>query len=143
MYAQFCVHTTLRSMNASHIHIGQMGEQAVANHLKRNGYVIQGRNYRKKWGEIDVIAKKRGVIHFVEVKTVSHETRPSHVSHETWLPEENVQRHKLQKLFRTIETWLAEHKYDGEWQLDVASVWIDAKNKQGRIKIIENVVGDI
>jgi len=129
-------------MTARHIHIGQLGETAVANHLKRNGYAIRGRNYRKKWGEIDVIAEKKGIVHFVEVKTVSHGTRSSHLSSETWLPEENVDRRKLLKLFRTIETWISETRYGGEWQLDVASVWIDTKNKRGRIKMIENVTGD-
>ncbi len=127
-------------MTAPHIQIGQMGEKVVVNHLSRKGYSIWGRNYRKKWGEIDVIAEKSGVLHFVEVKTVSYETRQRSVSHGTWLPEENVDQHKLQKLFRTIETWLLEYQYTGEWQLDVASVWIDNKNKQGRIKIIENIV---
>jgi putative endonuclease len=129
-------------MIASHIRIGKIGEEAAANYLKRKGYTIEGRNYRKKWGEIDVIAKKGGKIHFVEVKTVSYEvTIP--VSHGTWLPEENVDQRKLQKLFRTIETWLFEHHYKGEWQLDVASVWINTKSKKGRIKIIENVIADL
>ena len=75
----------------------------------------------------------------MEVKTVSHETSAYLVSHETWMPEENVQRHKLQKLFRTIETWLLEYAYEGEWQLDVAAVRIDVPHKSGRIKMIENV----
>jgi putative endonuclease len=129
-------------MTVSHIHIGQIGEEAVTNHLKRNGYVIHTRNYRKKWGEIDIIAKKRGVIHFVEVKTVSYETKWVDVSRGTWLPEENVDQRKLRKLFRTIETWLLEYKYKDEWQLDIVSVRVDVKNKQGRIKIIENIVRD-
>ena len=130
-------------MVAQHIYIGKMGEEAVTNHLKRHGYNINTRNYRKKWGEIDIVTEKNGVVHFVEVKTVSRGTNNSSVAHETWLPEENVDRRKLQKLFRTIETWILEHTYEGEWQLDVASVWIDTKNKKGRIKIIENVTGNV
>lgn len=135
-------HAILISMDAPHIKIGKIGEQVVVNHLKRKGYVICETNYRKKWGEIDIIAAKEDIVHFIEVKTVSHETVPSHVSCETWLPEENVQRYKLQKLFRTIETWLLEYRYEGEWQLDVAAVWLDVSHKSGRIKMIENVVGE-
>ena len=127
-------------MIPSHIHIGQIGEQAVANHLKRQGYVILGKNYRKKWGEIDVIARKKGLVHFFEVKTVSCETKLIDLTKGSWLPEDNVDRFKLKKLFRTIETWLLEYRYEGQWQLDVVSVWIDTKKKQGRIKIIENIV---
>ncbi len=128
-------------MDVPHIHTGKLGEQIVVNHLRRKGCVIRDRNYRKKWGEIDVIIEKAGIVHFIEVKTVSYETKSNHVAHETWLPEENVGRQKLQKLFRTIETWLLEFEYDGEWQLDIISVWLDAKQKRGRIKIIENVTG--
>jgi putative endonuclease len=130
-------------MTAPHIRIGQIGEGTVANYLKRKGYSLRGRNYRKKWGEIDLIAEKGSTVHFVEVKTVSCETKSDTVSHETWLPEENVERRKLAKLFRTIETWLLEHQYDGKWQLDVVSVWLDLKNKRGRIKILENIIKDI
>lgn len=126
-------------MNAPHISVGKIGEEAVANHLKRKGYAIHNRNYRKKWGEIDIITEKEGIVHFVEVKTVSYETNGSHVPRETWLPEENVDRRKLQKLFRTIETWLSEYTYTGEWQFDVASVRINPKSRQGRIKLLENI----
>ena len=129
-------------MTAPHIRIGQLGEQTVCNHLKRKGYVICATNYRKKWGEIDIVAQRAGVVHFIEVKTVSRRTLPDSVTHETWLPEENVQAHKLRKLFRTIETWLSEHQYDGEWCLDVASVWIDPVHRRGRVKILENVTGE-
>lgn len=129
-------------MNAPHIRVGQAGEEAVANHLGRKGYVILGRNYRKKWGEIDIIAKKDAIIHFIEVKTVSYGTHSSDVSHGTYLPEENVSRRKLQKILRTIETWLLENRHTGAWQIDVASVWIDAKQRKGRIKLIENVIQD-
>ncbi len=126
-------------MVSAHIHIGQIGEQTVVNHLKRKGYTIRGRNYRKKWGEIDVIVEKEGKIHFVEVKTVSHETKGVRGPRETWLPEENVDRRKLHKLFLTIEIWLAERAYTGDWQLDVASVWLQKEGRGGRIKILENI----
>ena len=129
-------------MNAPHIRLGQIGEETVANYLKRKGYSVCGRNYRKKWGEIDLIAEKGSVIHFVEVKTVSREIGSNFVSHETWLPEENVERRKLGKLLRTIEIWLLEHQYDGKWQLDVVSVWLDTKRKRGRIKVMENIIKD-
>jgi putative endonuclease len=130
----------LSDMDAPHIRVGKMGEEAVANHLKRKGYRILDRNYRKKWGELDIVTEKGGIIHFVEVKTVSYETNNRYVSRETWMPEENVQHKKLQRLIRTIESWILEHKYGGEWQIDVASVWIDGKNKRGRIKLLENIV---
>ncbi|MBV9159572.1 MAG: YraN family protein [Candidatus Kaiserbacteria bacterium] len=48
--------------------IGDMGESIAAQYLERKGFRIIDRNYLKPWGEIDIIAEKSGIIHFVEVK---------------------------------------------------------------------------
>lgn len=47
---------------------GRQAEVLAVKHLKRNGYKILTRNYRTKVGEIDIIAKDRETIVFVEVK---------------------------------------------------------------------------
>jgi putative endonuclease len=47
---------------------GVRGESLAVKVLKRNGYKILEQNYRSKLGEIDIIAKERGVLAFVEVK---------------------------------------------------------------------------
>lgn len=49
--------------------LGFFGEQKAAGYLKRQGYEIVVRNYRCPFGEVDIIAKKDGVLAFVEVKT--------------------------------------------------------------------------
>lgn len=49
--------------------IGDFGESAACNYLKKSGYAIIKRNFRLKCGEIDIIAKKDGCTVFVEVKT--------------------------------------------------------------------------
>jgi putative endonuclease len=130
-------------MTAKHVRVGQYGETIALNHLKRRGFTLIERNYRKKWGEIDLILEKDTVIHFVEVKTVSYGTNSVRVPYETWLPEENVDRRKLQKLIRAISSWVMEHNYDGEWQIDVASVRVDLRNRRGNIKILQNIVPDV
>ncbi len=48
---------------------GQGGETLATKHLRRMGYKILERNYRSRLGEIDIIAKHKGVLVFVEVKT--------------------------------------------------------------------------
>ena len=49
--------------------IGRLGEDKAAEFLLKNGYKILARNYRIRGGEMDIVAFKRGVLAFVEVKT--------------------------------------------------------------------------
>lgn len=48
--------------------LGKKGEDAACAYLERKGYVICRRNYRCRYGEIDIIAAKGGELSFVEVK---------------------------------------------------------------------------
>ena len=49
--------------------IGQLGEDVACKFLMKHNFLVLERNYTKKWGEIDIIAKKNSKIHFIEVKT--------------------------------------------------------------------------
>lgn len=51
--------------------IGNLGEEIAFEYLKKKGYIIKERNFKRKWGEIDIVAidKKTKEIVFVEVKT--------------------------------------------------------------------------
>ncbi|MFA5997216.1 MAG: YraN family protein [Candidatus Paceibacterota bacterium] len=51
--------------------VGRLGEDIAIKHLENKGFTIICLNYRKKCGEIDIIAKKREITHFIEVKSVS------------------------------------------------------------------------
>lgn len=124
--------------------IGAWGETIAANYLIKHGFSIIDRNFLKKWGEIDIVARGTDKkVHFVEVKTVSYETKQlleSAVTRRTWRPEENVHPYKLRKLNRAIESWLIEKKYDGEWQIDVIGVRIVPREKYATVKLIPNVI---
>ena len=48
---------------------GKWGEDVAAEYLVQQGYTLLERNYRCRYGEIDIIATKNGIITFVEVKT--------------------------------------------------------------------------
>ena len=81
-------------------------------------------------------------MHFIEVKTVSYETKQqlqAAVTRRTWRPEENVHQYKLIKLQRAIESWLIEKQYDGEWQIDVVAVRLVPREKYATAKFIPNV----
>jgi putative endonuclease len=123
--------------------IGNLGESIAAKYLENKGFTVLDRNYLKKWGEIDIVARRTIKIHFVEVKTVSYETKEAlkaSVSRGTWQPEQNVHEYKLKKLARAIESWLMENKYEGEWQIDVVAVKIVPREKYATAKYIDNVI---
>lgn len=115
--------------------IGRLGEDIAGRYLEDRGYKIVERNYRKKWGEIDIVAKKSNSLHFVEVKAgISRETGG-------YRPEEHVHSKKLERLHRTIQSYLVEHKQeDVDWQLDVLAVDLSQENKTARCRFLENIV---
>ena len=122
---------------------GSLGEKIAAGYLQKQGFTVLEMNYLKKWGEIDVVAKKADKIHFVEVKTVSYGTKQEleqAVTHGTWRPEENVHAYKIKKLSRAIESWLGEHKWNGDWQIDVIGIRIVPRETYATVKYINNIV---
>ena len=72
--------------------IGVIGEKAAADFIVKNGFKILVTNYRKPYGEIDIIAKKDRTIRFIEVKT-------SKYYHDSaFLPEVRVNARKIRNL---------------------------------------------
>ena len=127
--------------------IGALGEQVAANYLTNKGFTVLDTNYLKKWGEIDIVAREtvgnKPIIRFIEVKTVSYETKAAldfAVTHETWRPEDNVHFKKIQRLNRTIESWLLENCCDLDWQIDIAAVRIVPREKYATVRYIPNVI---
>ena len=120
--------------------IGQLGESIATKFLTSKSFSIIERNYRKKWGEIDVIAEKDGILHFVEVKTVSRK-KEDFGDTSQYSPEENVHPQKIKRLYRTIETYLLEKKRTaGKWQFDVIGIFLDVENKKAVVRFTENVI---
>ena len=131
---------------AKHNEIGRIGEDIAAKWLVSRGMNVIEINYLRKWGEIDIVARETtGKIHFIEVKSVSYETKSIleyAVSHETWRPEENVHRNKIDRFKRAVQTWIAENKYGGDWQTDIITLRLVPREKIARIKLIDNVILD-
>lgn len=126
---------------SEHIQTGKIGEEIACKFLMKHGYEIVERNYDKKWGELDIIAEKQGVLHFVEVKTVSRGTS------EGSNPEEMVHRDKQKRLARAIQTYLSGNvpretcrEYGVEWQFDIIAVFLDQNAKQARIRHSPNII---
>jgi putative endonuclease len=82
--------------------IGNKGEDIACQFLQGKGFSIIARNYQRKWGELDIVAQKEGIIHFFEVKSVSQSFSRTTNNHR---PEDNVHLHKLRHIRRMIETF--------------------------------------
>lgn len=52
-----------------HVELGRQGEDAAVEYLRRLGYVVVARNYRNRCGEIDIVARDKDTVCFIEVKT--------------------------------------------------------------------------
>ena len=80
--------------------IGDYGENVAAHYLKKLGYKILRRNYREKWGEIDIIASQGELIVCVEVKANRN------ISMEEFAPERRVNQKKLMKIMKTAMLYI-------------------------------------
>lgn len=111
---------------------GIWGEAEVANYLRRRGYTLLAHSYRCRFGEIDLIARKGGVLCFVEVKTRSNLS--------CGLPREYVTAAKQQRLRKAAAYYLMVKELDCPARFDVAEVYTDDAHdpRATRIEYIEN-----
>lgn len=119
--------------------LGDIGENIACDFLERRGFEIIDRNYSRKWGEIDIVAKREGVIRFIEVKSVNGNVSGV-TSKDAYRPEDNMHPWKLKRLSRAMQTYLLERKLDCDWQLDLVTVKIDQQTRKARVEIIENMI---
>lgn len=124
--------------------IGKLGEDIAVKYLENKGFSVIERNYRKKYGEIDIISKKSGAIHFIEVKSVSCEMLAQNVSRVTdvYRPEDNIHPQKMKRLARTIQAYLLSRYLNDEplWVFDAIIVRLDTKNHRAKVKFLENLI---
>lgn len=125
--------------------IGRLGESVACRFLTGKGFTIIDRNYQKKWGEIDIVARRGNKVYFVEVKSVSCEKGDFVVTHETsgkYRPEDNVHPAKLKRIARTIQSYLASENISPEtlWQFDLITVKLDFKNREAKVFLMDNLI---
>lgn len=125
--------------------IGDLGEDVACRFLIEKGFSIRDRNYRKKYGEIDIIAEKDKKLHFIEVKSVSRRKKDAQSDQSEYAPEDNVHPWKLKRLARTIESYLFDKKrgvkggLDSEWLFDVVIVFLYRDEKNAEVKFLQDI----
>ena len=120
--------------------LGQIGEDLACEYLRDKGYRILNRNYRKPWGEIDIVTRaKDNTLVFAEVKTMVE------AGDERIGPEDQMSAAKIEKFRRICRTFAAKNpeliNERRGWRMDVVA--IDANEninaKDWKIRHYENI----
>lgn len=113
---------------------GKMGEELACRHLKKRGYRIIERNYRCRYGEIDIITRKDNCLIFMEVRS---KTGTGYGT-----PAESLTGPKKQRLTASIMNYLGSHDtLNDDWRLDFIAIMLDPiAEKAVSIEIIENIL---
>lgn len=112
----------------------KLGEEIATNYLKNKGYKIIERNFRKGYGEIDIIAIFQNTLIFVEVKTRTSSLYGGAI--------ESIAYHKIKSLIRTAQFYKMLHlKLPDSLRIDAVLIDLNSNNKPSDIKHIENISG--
>jgi putative endonuclease len=127
-------------MNQTTKGIGALGEEIARKFLVKKGYRIIESNFRKPWGEIDIIAEKGEVIRFVEVKAISAPWEDISRESPTLIPEEQIHSTKLLKIARTAELYMSEKGINREYQIDAVGVLMDTVLRKAKCRLFEQIL---
>lgn len=113
--------------------VGNKGEDLACEYLKKQGYKILERNFRIRGGEIDIIAKDKEYLVFIEVKT--------RYTHQFGVPEESITPWKIKYLLHAAKFYLNKINYgDGPYRLD--ALLIDyLYTSVPEVNLIKNITG--
>jgi len=112
--------------------LGKLGESLAAKYLQKRGYSIIERNFRIRYGEIDIIARDGDTLVFVEVKTRK--------STQFGLPEEVITPKKLHELLQTAAFYNTRHNtHTKKQRIDLIAIRVSDNNTVEDIKHIQNI----
>lgn len=115
--------------------VGSIGEKIALEYLKGKGYKIVATNYRTPLGELDIVARFKGLTVFVEVKARTGSSfGPPYLA---------VTRIKQRHIIRSALFYLKSHRLkDAPWRVDIVSVKLNYADELENIELIENAVED-
>jgi len=119
---------------SSSLSLGKLGEGIAKDFLKKQGYIFIEQNFHCRLGEIDLIAKDKDILVFVEVKT--------RLNTDTIAPEESIIPSKVSKIKKTIQYYLLSKDHKNLLlRIDFIGIILDSNHKIVRINLIKNIEG--
>lgn len=102
---------------------GLSGEDKAAKYLRKNGFKVLKRNFHSKYGEIDIIASKAKILHFIEVKSTKGDYEVAY----------RLTPKKYEKLLKAIGFYQLSHEIEGDFVMDLLCIY------PGKIIFYENI----
>lgn len=143
VFTYLCILFHVKKFTSKTQKVGELGEKVACQYLKKNGFLILDTNFSSKMGEIDIVAKKKEIIYFIEVKSITlHEIEKGIVSGETISPEENFHIYKAKKFIKTVEYYILVNNVPHETEMCVSLITVRLNQNKGtaRVKMYDNVV---
>ena len=110
-----------------------MGEEMAKEYLEKKGYKIIEQNYKTKYGEIDLVAKQKNELIFVEART--------RVGDNFGSPEETINKKKLRKLRDNAAAYATRAKWQGPCRIDAICIVLKKDYSLERLNHCENIIG--
>jgi putative endonuclease len=119
-------------MTDARVKLGRRGEALASAELARQGYEIVARNWRCQVGEVDIVARRSGALHFFEVRTRRGQ--------DYGRPEESVTPAKQQRMIDVALTYLGEHALtDVDWRVGFVAVEMDRAGRLLRLEVYDSI----
>ncbi len=112
-------------------HIGAIGEKAATKWLRNHGFMIHALNWRMGRYELDIVAERWDMIHFVEVKSRRVDGMTT--------PEEAITPEKFASITKAARAYIAQHNIRQESQFDLAAVDV-MPNGEVEVRFIERAM---
>ncbi len=118
--------------------LGRFGEKIAERYLQKKRYKILAQNFKRKWGELDLVVRKKRKIVFVEVKTLRQ------AQGEPFLPEDEIDQKKKKQLRKMAQIYLSENKipFDSPWQIDIIAIEVSPDFEKAKIRHHQNAIED-
>lgn len=111
--------------------IGKIGENIAKEYLEEKGYKIIEQNYKTKYAEIDLVAKQKNELVFVEVRTKIGDIFGT--------PEETINKRKLRKLWGNATAYAARTKWKGSSRIDAVCIVLKKDYSVEHLNHYENI----
>lgn len=110
---------------------GRIGENLARDYLRQKGYKIVEQNYRTRYAEIDLVAQKKNILVFVEVRTK--------VGEQFGMPEETLNRWKLERVKRNAFAYAAKIQWKKLYRVDAVCIVLNEDQSVKRFEHYENI----